>query len=305
MVLRISEELTSREKIYLTMTSKQMDTLKYKFIYKQKVKIYDIIGLPYFDNFECVDVLTSTTKCPKAAKYVHLYTLVQKFPPFVTHLFYDHDRYVRNIPQSVTHLILGGDSTRPAQGRGFNKSIKNCIPLSVTNLVFGCIFNQPICGSIPHSVTHLKFGKHFNKSVRDLPLSVTHLILGQNFNKFDTFSPTTNIIYLQMHCYYCHHELKIPSVKYLEILHFDFIIEKNIPQSVTHLTLHNYVGSMLKSIPKSVTHLTFGNDFDRSIKYLNISSVTHIYFADNYKHPIKRKWLPDSVIVIKVGENFL
>lgn len=177
LIFKMGENLVDKEKIMLTMISKQMDALKHKFIYIQKIKINKIIGLSYFDNFECIEVLSSTTICPKAAKLIYLYTATQQFPPFVTHLTYDRNQRVNNIPLSVTHLTLGGNSMRPAQGRGFNQPIQNCIPSSVTHLTFGSDFDQPINDFIPHSVTHIKFGCYFNQSINDLHDTVEEIIL--------------------------------------------------------------------------------------------------------------------------------
>ena len=57
----------------------------------------------------------------------------------------------------------------------FNQSIKDCIPNSVTHLIFGYNFNQLIKDCIPNSVTHLALGHNFKQNINDLPTSVTHL----------------------------------------------------------------------------------------------------------------------------------
>jgi len=87
--LKISTELTDKEKLMLTMTSKQMDELKYKFRYQTKIDVDKISGLSYFDNFECVEISDAESICPKFAKYVYFVADTINIPPFVTHLTFD------------------------------------------------------------------------------------------------------------------------------------------------------------------------------------------------------------------------
>uniref|UniRef100_A0A6C0C8B5 F-box domain-containing protein n=1 Tax=viral metagenome TaxID=1070528 RepID=A0A6C0C8B5_9ZZZZ len=167
--LKLSEELTDKEKIYLTMICKQTDTLKYKFIYKEAIHVYKICKLLYFDNFECVSVSRVSRKCPKAAKQISLRAYSPSFPPFITHLTYECKKPIINIPQTVTHLTFGNS---------FNRAIDN-IPQSVTHITFGASFDQPIKDIIPSSVTHLYFGLHFDQEIKNyIPHSVTHLKFG-------------------------------------------------------------------------------------------------------------------------------
>jgi hypothetical protein len=194
--IKMSEELTDREKIYLSMTSKQLNMLKYEFIYKQMIHVYKIFKTPYFDNFECVQVSKISTKYPKAAKQIYLRAYTPHFPPFITHLRYESNRPIFNIPQSITHLTFFENFDQPIDncipssvthltfGTGFDRSIKNDIPSSVTHLTFGLHFNQPIKNYIPCSVTHLKFGFFFQQSINELHHSIEEIILYYNYNTY-------------------------------------------------------------------------------------------------------------------------
>lgn len=138
----ICDELTNRQKISLSSTSKNMNRLKYKFIYHEQTNIHSIYRLPYFDNFKHIKMGTTGYICCR--KYGN-----NKLPAFVTHLEFNNQ---------------------------FNSSIDGLIPSSVTHLTFGWNFNQKIINNIPASVTHLTFGYRFNQSIENiLPLSITHL----------------------------------------------------------------------------------------------------------------------------------
>src|SRR5688500_5567682 len=88
-ILKISENISDCEKIYLSMASKWMHIIKYKFQFIELVHVNKINLLPYFDNFENVEISSTTTKIPKNVIYVHLLTNKRKIPPFVTHLTFD------------------------------------------------------------------------------------------------------------------------------------------------------------------------------------------------------------------------
>src|SRR5688572_6521622 len=79
-IIRISEDLSDKDKIFLTMTSKAVDGLKFVFIYKQKIGIWIIKNLPYFDNFEKV-IISYNDIVPKNAKSIYYKTGSTKVPP--------------------------------------------------------------------------------------------------------------------------------------------------------------------------------------------------------------------------------
>jgi hypothetical protein len=147
--VRITNELSDKQKIYISMLSKRFDRLKLKFIYTELISLSKIKQLPYFDNFENVTHDIVTNYHPKYVKFVHFLA------------------YGTNIPYKVTHLTFCAE---------FDQPLNNCVPYSVTRLTFGYFFNQLINDCIPSSVTHLTFGYFFNQLINDcIPSSVTHL----------------------------------------------------------------------------------------------------------------------------------
>lgn len=66
---------------------------------------------------------------------------------------------IRNIPNTVTHLILGN---------AFNQELQiGQIPDNVTHLTFGWFFNQKIeKGHLPDSIKCLAFGHHFDQVLK-------------------------------------------------------------------------------------------------------------------------------------------
>jgi hypothetical protein len=177
-ILKICEELSDREKIYLTMTSKWMDKFKYKCRYREKICVDEIANLSYFDNFECIRLSKPTSRCPKFAKYIYFVADMTNIPPMVTHLrfFYVFNEQIKKcIPGSVTHLKFNF---------WFNQPIEDDdIPVSVTHLEFGDLFNQPIRNKIPASVIYLKFGYSFYHPINNyIPLSVTEIVFETDYD---------------------------------------------------------------------------------------------------------------------------
>jgi len=190
-ILKISEFLTDKEKITLTMASQSLDKLKYKTVYREKLHINKIKYLSYFDRFECIEIWNAEYRYPKSIKNIYFFALNGNVPSYVTHLTFGSyfNQLTDNcIPTSVTHLSFGAY---------FNKSIKGCIPASVTHLAFGLNFNQPIKDNIPSSVTHLTFGLNFDQPIKDhIPSSVTYLTLDRRCDKYidDEIRSMINII---------------------------------------------------------------------------------------------------------------
>jgi len=219
-ILKISELLTDRQKIKLTMICKIMSKFKYKMMYREKIQLHLITGLPYFDNFQRIIILnTKHTTYPKNIKNIYLepcmdfpinipvthlrlgncfdLSINNCIPSSVIRLTFDthFNKPLVNIPSSVTHVTFGicfdqyldgipSSVTHLTLGWNFNRSIRNKIPQSVTHLTFGGCFNRSIKNNIPSSVTHLTFGCNFNKSIKgNIPPFVTHLRFGKCFNK--------------------------------------------------------------------------------------------------------------------------
>jgi len=227
-IIQISEFLSDREKIQLMATSKLLDNLKHKFTYCDKINIIRIYQLPYFDNFECVQISSTPYKYPKNIKHIY-YESLKKFtgegrdiydiiPSSVTYLTLGWSQFLCIPVPSVTHLTL--------YGHLFIDTIK-FVP-SVTHLRMCDRINAPL-NCIPSSVTHLTLGFYFNKSIKDkIPSSVTHLIFGDSFNK---------------------------PIKY------------NIPSSVTHLTFGYYFDQLINdSIPSSVVEIILSKTYRHEIR---------------------------------------
>lgn len=195
----ISEYLDNKEKIHLTMTSKEMDKLKYIFLYKDKIEIDLIVNLPYYDNFENVAssyistapfgvsksliMLLKKGRYPKNMQYHHYTTNVTyfflhslDFVPNATLIkcgWFGIEYFFENVPYIVTHLTFVN----------FNDPIIGVIPSSVTHLNLGNDFSQPITNHIPPSVTHLTFGNNFDHKLtrNSIPTSVIDLRLGYRY----------------------------------------------------------------------------------------------------------------------------
>lgn len=158
---------------------------------------------------------------PNTIKHLFLGKLSKKIvPSLVTHLRFDdcHDKFADCIPSSVKYIEIGGfPSIDP-----FN----DCLPSSVTHLVFDIWSSSLLPNIIPSSVTHLVIGGCYNKTSKKLiPTSVTHLFFGNLYNH---------------------------------------VLKGNIPSSVTHLVLGMKFNKPL-DIPESVTHLTIHEDYKGAI----------------------------------------
>jgi hypothetical protein len=315
----VGKLLKDKGKMYLTMTSKLMDTLKYKFVYHRQMDIERIKGLSYIDNFECIRIANARDIRPKSAKCVYFDSRIAKVPSFVTHLTftYGFDQQINgHIPSSVTHLTFGFN---------FNQPINGCIPLSVSHLTFGCNFNQAINGCIPSSVTHLTFGKKFNRPINGcIPSSVTHLTFGEcfyqriknNIPSSVTHLTTKGRFYEEIghkilsvtHYEYGGNDGNVELLKILPcVTHFiyncrlEYSFTTILPQTITHLTFKNNCG-LIAHIPQSVTHLTFGDGFNNSIAGIIIpNSVTHLNFGRCFKQSIRGN-IPLSVTDLTFGE---
>jgi len=258
LIIKLGEWLMDKEKITLTMVSKLLDELKYKFTYNEKIRADKIINLSYFDCFECVE-MTLILRIPKKLKYIYLdaetlfphreILLENNFKEIHLTFGWEHAQS-KIIPSKVTHLDLGG---------GFNSPIKNYIPSSVTHLTFGSYFNYPINDMMVTSllesrIKYLAFGRYFNKPIKDcIPSSVIYLFFGDEF---------------------------------------DQSIEDCIPDRVICLRFgKDFNQSIRGCIPSSVIYLEFGFYFDQSINDIPLS-VTTICLHSNYSKYIDAAILP-------------
>uniref|UniRef100_A0A6C0C8N3 Uncharacterized protein n=1 Tax=viral metagenome TaxID=1070528 RepID=A0A6C0C8N3_9ZZZZ len=191
---KISEYQTDNEKIQLSMASHRTDKLKHIFIYRNKIKINLIYRLPYFDNFENVEIFDDNYRTlPTMSKYVHYFATSRFIPSNVTHLTFsdNFDEPVNDIiPLKVTHLTFGRYFGE------FNNRPINKLPPAITHLTFGRYFNSPV--ELHHNITHLTFGACFDRLI-ELTSSITHLTLGLWFDKPDIVFPQslTHLIYFE------------------------------------------------------------------------------------------------------------
>jgi len=311
-LFKITEFLLDRSIIYLTMTCKKFDTLKYKFIYREKVCVEKISYLSYFDNFECVELKYLTDPRPKCARYVHFNTGETDIPNFVTHLMIDaavpSTTHV-TVPAGVTDFTLHGHDSATISPTvtylNLMSNVKIDIPDSVTKLSIGGIHD--ICDfhySIPSSVKYMKLyygqgdaSNYIPSSVKKLklltssmiktPSSVTHLSIMFGTNAVLDYS-------------------FIPSVTHLKITSYCNVTFLNSEHShVTHLVNRIYLGShhILKHLPPQLTHLTFGVGFDQPIVSALPDSLIHLTFEGPYQYSINDNMAP-SLTCIRFGPDF-
>lgn len=134
---------------------------------------------------------------------------------------------------------------------------------------------------------YMRFDRRFNDSIVDkIPLYVTHLNLSRCVS---TLTPAIPFI--------------PPSVKYLNIYQFDYVIERGIPNTVTHLTLCTKFGLMPKSLSSSVTHLTFDDPFDEPVNGLIPASVTHLKFGTYFNKTLEN-CIPASVVELVIDKKY-
>uniref|UniRef100_A0A6C0C9X8 F-box domain-containing protein n=1 Tax=viral metagenome TaxID=1070528 RepID=A0A6C0C9X8_9ZZZZ len=170
---KISEFLTDEEKIKLTMISLDMNKLKHKLMYREKINVTKIKNLSYFNNFEYIEISNfEYVRIPKKVKHVYL-ELQSKSS--VIHLALDWD-----FAFGMKNISVSAHSTF---SEFFNDTIKRNLPSSITHLTFGNYFNKPIDDIIPPTVTHLAFGWFFNHSINNIPKSVIEVKLHR---KYDT-----------------------------------------------------------------------------------------------------------------------
>uniref|UniRef100_A0A6C0C8E2 F-box and FNIP repeat-containing protein n=1 Tax=viral metagenome TaxID=1070528 RepID=A0A6C0C8E2_9ZZZZ len=276
-MITVAEYLDNWEKIRLSATSKLLDGLKHKFMFRNYVILTEKIEqLPYFDNFMSIGLPYVPNHCPKFAEYVSFFAKTSDIPSYVTHLYFDDE---------------------------FNQPIKGCIPNSVTEVTFGNIFDQPIDGCIPNSVTKLVFGDRFNRHIKGyIPNSVTELVFGWSFDRYiyiDDYIPPS-VIKLTL-------EKWDAYVEYIPTTIFDLSIRGDIfgtiPLSITHLTYDCWLRFTKFTIPRSVTHLVFGPNFNYDVKNWIPDSVTHLTFGERYNQKIKNS-IPKSVTHLTFGRYF-
>jgi len=142
-ILKITESLTDREKIHLASTSKEMDKMKLKMKYTEKINMQKrkIRRLPYFNNFEYVkiDITDMALWSRDIADDV--------YPRYAKHIYLEMSQNISRHNLSAIDYYL--------------ERLTANIPVTVTHLTFGKYFNIPLINKIPRTITHLIFGQHF------------------------------------------------------------------------------------------------------------------------------------------------
>jgi len=161
LIIKICDELCDREKIYVTMISKRMEKIRYKCTYREKIHVRYIVALPYFDNFESVEISELISILPKCAKYIYFEADTRSIPGFVTHLkfadTFNEPIKKSDIPTSVTHLELGDN---------YNQAMEiNSISESVIYLKFGYWFYQSINNCVSSSVKEIELETDYDLNI--------------------------------------------------------------------------------------------------------------------------------------------
>lgn len=145
--------LSDKDKIRFLSTCKILHRLKKIFNYGELVDLENILHLSYRKAF--------------------INICINEFLEF-----FDH-----NIRIKIDKNYLSGVK-KITFGSRFNRSIKGCIPESVTHLTLGFLFDQEITDSIPNSVTHLSFGEYFQRNIDNcIPTSVKFLKIHKRYKK--------------------------------------------------------------------------------------------------------------------------
>lgn len=122
----------------------------------------------------------------------------------LTHLTVQHMREVNNLPDSITHFTLEGDSEKlTLPPKLISLDIRSCklpecfLPTTLQRLNVGLITERTLPNitqlyvrdmwafsmeKLPCTLTHIIF-HGLDKPIDNLPVSLTHLTLGNNFNK--------------------------------------------------------------------------------------------------------------------------
>ena len=177
-------------------------------------------------------------------------------------LKYESNIFINMMPQSITHLTLGGQ---------FNQNIDN-LPQTITHLILGELFNQPV-DKLPQNLIYLEFGHDFNKSVDNLPKNLKYLKLGNDFSRSVDYLPN--------------------NLKYLK---FNRIFNRDVdklPRNLTHLAFGRWFNRSTNKLPQNLTHLVFGERYcgtleslPHNLKYLSFDDLSDY---NNFKN------LPNSL----------
>lgn len=177
-LVRIFDKLlTDKEKIILISINKYFNNIKIKFTFRKRKRIIKKDKNKWFYN--CLTKITINENF----EYFEFPTQIKKL-----NVEFNSNQNIQNcIPNSVTHLVFGFD---------FNQTVKNSIPNSVTHLIFVCNFDKNL-ECLPSSITHLSI-KYYNEKINKLPSSLRKLkcTIGFFNTNRNIISPTTTKVIL-------------------------------------------------------------------------------------------------------------
>lgn len=293
---QISKHVNDKEKIAISMISKEMDKLKYIFTYVDEVSFEKIQNLSYFDNFMCVrlDKIFPSGQhniLPLNCKYIHIMHNDTDIPLFQTsdgkkveikHISFS-GMFDGRIEFKMDHTCFAQDAYLTF-GYGYNCSFST-IPSNVTSLDFGSTFCRQINPFTIAYVKYIKFGTRFDQPIDFSSLKyLTHLIFGLCFNQQIHKCLPTSLIYLEFG------------------MMFNQSIYESIPSSVTHLIFgDSFSYSIYRKIPQSVIHLTLGKRYLCQIDDIP-PTVTHLTIKyQNYNHRLVN--IPSTVTQLMINNK--
>lgn len=194
---------------------------------------------------------------------LYLYSKVKsnKSKDKIYNLLYDENDITPKTLYQFTNLI------RLQFNDKFNKSIKDCIPTTVTSLVFGESFNQPLMNINNDSTVYYY-----------IPLSLECLILSGDFNQ-EFLAPLPD------------------SLKYLGLLGIF-----NKP-----LSYIDCYGNKKPVIPNNLINLHLGSCFNQNIQNCLPYNLKFLHLGKNFNQPLKYfdiNILPDNLKYLRLGYCF-
>jgi hypothetical protein len=183
---------------------------------------------------------------------------------FLGHANCDDPDCIKNLPNSLTHLIIES---------GYYSNV-DLLPSSLIHLNLGNVFNKKI-EHLPPGLQFLTVGSSFNQSIDKLPQSLRSLTLGYSFNKtLYNLPPLLESLTLGYSFTYSIDDLP----RYLKHLTLGYSFNcpiDNLPPNLKHVTFGYNYNHSIDILPETVTHLTLDKLFDYDINKFP-SSLTHL-----------------------------
>lgn len=143
-------------------------------------------------------------------------------------LYYQTDKLVSNIPNTITHIVF--------QRTHFNQDICKYLSNKISHIEFNHAFNQPV-SNLPSSLINIQFGKTFNQNVSNLPNKLKRLQFGEDFNQPVNMLPES-----------------------LEMLIFGLDFNQdvsNLPSSIKYIQFGQKFSQPIDNLPNSIQTIKF------------------------------------------------